>query len=106
MSEIKLLNDELMTDTEFGDYIEKECERQWNENQANEYGLWSEQDNETKEDYYTQLSIDYSDLLGKACCDCRYVDKENEQLVCGCTHCKHCGEKVEKRNYCECWENV
>ena len=106
MSEIKTLGDNLMTDAEFGEYINKECERQWNENQSNKYGLWNEQNDETKEDYYIQLSIDYADLLGKACFDCRYVDEENEQLVCRCNHCKHYGRKVEKRNYCDYFSNV
>lgn len=32
----------------FNNYIEAECERQWNENQAKEYGSWEEQADDTK----------------------------------------------------------
>ena len=39
----------------FNNYIEAECERQWNENQAKEYGLWEEQADDTKAEYYNDM---------------------------------------------------
>lgn len=39
----------------FNNYIEAECERQWNENQAKEYGSWEEQADDTKAEYYNDM---------------------------------------------------
>lgn len=35
--------------------VEDECERQWDENQAEEYGEWYEQDDDTKAEYYNEM---------------------------------------------------
>lgn len=40
---------------EFDVYIEEECERQWNDCQAEEYGTWESQSEEIKNNYRTDM---------------------------------------------------
>lgn len=49
------IDDDCMTTQEYRKYIEAECERQWNENQAEEYGEWYQQDDDTKSTYYNDM---------------------------------------------------
>jgi hypothetical protein len=41
----------------YGKYVELECERQWNENQADFYGEWQEQSDDTKSEYYNDMYL-------------------------------------------------
>lgn len=41
--------------TAFEEYVLSECERQWNENQAKIYGLWKNQADDTKAEYYNDM---------------------------------------------------
>ena len=40
---------------EFKEYVLTECNRQWNENQAEEYGVWNHQSDDTKAEYYNDM---------------------------------------------------
>ena len=44
-----------MNKQEYHNYVLTECERQWNENQAEEYGEWHCQDDDTKAEYYNSM---------------------------------------------------
>ncbi len=55
MEKTYLLNGEKLTRMEAHKVIETECERQWNENQAEEYGEWNQQDDDTKAAYYNEM---------------------------------------------------
>lgn len=44
-----------MKNNEFKQYVLLECERQWNENQADEYGPWDEQSDDTKAEHYNDM---------------------------------------------------
>lgn len=44
-----------MDKLEFVKYVEDEYERQWNENQKEEFGEWSKQDDDTKAEYYNDM---------------------------------------------------
>lgn len=46
----------------YAKYVEMECERQWNECQAEECGKWHEQSDDTKAEYYNSM---YEHLLSK-----------------------------------------
>lgn len=50
-----IMKENVMTPQEFHRYVELECERQWNENQVEEYGEWYEQDDDTKAEYYNDM---------------------------------------------------
>ena len=41
--------------TSYSDYVWSECERQWADCQADEYGPWDEQTEETKQEYYKDM---------------------------------------------------
>lgn len=51
-----------MSKISYSKYVEMECERQWNDCQAEEYGKWHEQSNDTKAEYYNDM---YSHLLSR-----------------------------------------
>lgn len=40
---------------EMENYINEECERQWNENQSPFYGEWEKQSDEVKREYYNDM---------------------------------------------------
>jgi len=101
------LREGMMTDKEFASHIRSICEEEWNEQRAEDDGAWNEQDETTKEDYFCQLCTEYADVLGKACCDCRFVATNNEgSLVCKNNDCEHYNKQVDRRNCCNRWDLV
>ena len=55
----------------YAEYVQAECERQWNECQAEEHGKWHEQANDTKSEYYNDRYSNYDvcyDSIGSQCC--------------------------------------
>ncbi len=44
--------------------VEAECERQWNENQSEEYGEWYQQDDDTKAEYFNEM---WANIVEEAC---------------------------------------
>ena len=104
MSNLKVLSEDMMTNREYHEYVLTECERQWNENQADIYGEWEFQNDDDKEDYYNDMYSYFSDLLGKACCDCCYLAENNGKFTCNCGDSSHYEEEVQARNYCGCFE--
>lgn len=39
----------------FEEYVEKECERQWKENQEEQYGPWHKQPSEEQKEYFDSM---------------------------------------------------
>ena len=101
---MRILPDEMMTNKEYHEYVLEECKRQWNDCQAEEYGEWDLQSEEVKKDYYDDMYSYFSDLLGKACCDCCYLAECNGKFTCNCGDSPHYGKEVQARNYCGCFE--
>lgn len=64
---MKMLSEDLMTRKDYHNYVMEECERQWNECQAERYGAWNQQSDDTKAEYYNDMYSHLSDNLGKAC---------------------------------------
>lgn len=50
-----------MNEYEFYNYVLDECKRQWQDNQKDTFGSWSEQDNDTKANYFNQMYKDLED---------------------------------------------
>lgn len=98
---MKTLNEELMTAREYHKYVTEECERQWNECQAEEYGEWYLQSDDTKADYYNDMYSHLLDNLGKACCDCCYLGEKNEKFYCNCGDSENYNMEVSARNFCD-----
>lgn len=101
---MKILNEELMTAREYHKYVTEECERQWNECQAEEYGEWHLQSDDIKADYYNDMYSHLADNLGKACCDCCYLAEENGKFYCNFGDSENYGKEVQARNYCDDFE--
>jgi|GEM_PF-6689154 len=53
-----LIDGEIMDKQKAKRIIELECERQWNENQAEYYGKWHQQSDNTKTEYYNEMWAD------------------------------------------------
>lgn len=98
---MKILEEELMTEREYHQYVSEECARQWNECQAKEHGEWENQTEEIKKDYYTEMYSHLADHLGKACCDCCYLSERNGKFYCNFGDSENYGKAVQARNYCE-----
>lgn len=39
----------------FEEYVKKECERQWKENQEDEYGPWCQRSSEEQKEYFDSM---------------------------------------------------
>lgn len=102
---MQILSDEMMTEREYHEYVLEECKRQWNECQAEEYGEWDVQDDETQGCYYESMCSQCSDILGKACCDCCYLVESNGKFTCNCGDSENYDKEVQARNYCDCFED-
>lgn len=103
---MKTLSEEFMTRMEYHRFIETECKRQWHEYQEETYGVWEEQSDDGKADYYNSLYEQHSDLLGKACCDCCYAAEENGRFFCNFGDSDEYGKEIVGRNYCDEFETI
>lgn len=104
---MKELDGDKMTGTEYVVFVLEECKKQWNENQAKEYGTWDNQSNTAQEDYFNQMYDNYADLLGKCCCDCAYVALSNEgKFYCNFGDSENYEKEIRARNYCDCFEEL
>lgn len=94
---IKTLSEKFMTSKEYHKYILSECEKQWKDDNEETMGVWSEQSDDTKADYYNDMYSMCSDILGKCCADCKYY---SENGICS----RH-KLGVNERNFCDNWAN-
>lgn len=93
-----------MNNKEYNKYVTEECERQWKENQEEDYGTWDSQADDTKADYYNQMYSDLADNLLKTCQDCCYLGRNRNEnhWYCNCGSSNNYQKEVTVKDIIDC----
>lgn len=95
-----------MNEKEFNAFVETSAEDEWNSKYAKEKGVWSIQSETVKEDYKEGIALDCSDVLNKACCDCRYFADASGIYKCTCKGSQMFKKEVVTDSYCNCFKCI
>lgn len=82
-------------------WLKTECEKLWNEEHGKKKGLWDEQDEEVKKDYYNLMYVKKHFLMHKSCVDCEYlvrVGNYTDKYQCRCPGTLHYKKYISSKN--------